>query len=184
MGITVLKNNVPWGPFTRAQIDEGLERGDFDLSTLAHAPGVKATGLPLEEVLDRVERGALLPPIPSAQNLPPVPPPMPSPEAIAAKPLQVPLRHPGRRLLQRMPPWSHHRPRPSPRDRNRTWTPPRSFLRGIAFLLDCAILFVPILLLMFSLSAVVILKSRDGGNIRTRNRCIRSGCCWNGIFIN
>jgi hypothetical protein len=40
-GITVLKNNAPWGPFTRAQIDDGLARGDFTVKYLAHATGLK-----------------------------------------------------------------------------------------------------------------------------------------------
>jgi hypothetical protein len=41
VAITVLKNNVPWGPFTRAQIQDGLNRGDFTLQYLAHGPGLK-----------------------------------------------------------------------------------------------------------------------------------------------
>ena len=76
MTITVLKNNVPWGPFSRAQIDEGLERGDFDLSILAHAPGMNGW-LPLEEVIHMLE--PKLPPVPVTRDLPPVP----SPDALA-----------------------------------------------------------------------------------------------------
>jgi hypothetical protein len=57
LGITVLKSNVPWGPFTRAQIEDGLGRGDFTVKYLAHAPGLKEW-LPLGEVLDYVDRNA------------------------------------------------------------------------------------------------------------------------------
>ena len=76
LGITVLKNNVPWGPFTRAQIEEGLARGDFTLQYLAHAPGLKEW-LPLGEVLDYVERhearAAVAAARPGRRELPPVP---------------------------------------------------------------------------------------------------------------
>jgi len=76
-GITVLKNNAPWGPFTREQVREGLAKGDFTLLYLAHAPGLKAW-LPLGEVLDHVERSTILPPVPSANAvLPELPPPVP-----------------------------------------------------------------------------------------------------------
>src|SRR5580658_887503 len=79
-GITVLKHNVPWGPFARAQIDEGLARGDFTVKYLAHAPGLKEW-LPLGEVLDYVERNAgprlpALPPVPASRELPPIPVPV------------------------------------------------------------------------------------------------------------
>src|SRR5271163_5279133 len=76
-GITVLKHNVPWGPFTREQIEDGLTRGDFTVKYLAHAPGLKEW-LPLGEVIDYVERTSSssmpsLPPVPSQRELPPVP---------------------------------------------------------------------------------------------------------------
>src|SRR5450755_3295354 len=101
LGITVLKNNVPWGPFTRAQIEAGLIRGDFTVKVLAHAPGLKEW-LPLGEVLDYVDRSVpspmpSLPPVPSPRELPPVPdapiPPPASrppilPSAIASAPGQ------------------------------------------------------------------------------------------------
>ncbi len=80
--ITVLKNNVPWGPFTRAQIDEGLARDDFTLRYLAHTTGLKEW-LPLGEVLDYADRhpdarSALLPPVPEPRELPPLPAASPS----------------------------------------------------------------------------------------------------------
>ncbi|HEV3271017.1 MAG TPA: hypothetical protein VGZ93_02445, partial [Candidatus Methylacidiphilales bacterium] len=77
LGITVLKNNVPWGPFTREQVEDGLARRDFTVQYLAHAPGLKEW-LPLGEVLDYVDRHAgprmpSLPPVPGQRELPPIP---------------------------------------------------------------------------------------------------------------
>jgi uncharacterized RDD family membrane protein YckC len=149
VGITVLKNNVPWGPFTRAQIDEGLERGDFDLSTLAHAPGVK-NWLPLEEVLHILE--PKLPAVPVTRDLPPVP----SADALAkARPpiLPVPPKNPvvfPENTPIPEPASSPAKPKPG------LWLSPAPFIpRFFAFLIDCAVLFVPILLLMV-LSAVTV----------------------------
>ena len=92
MGITVLKHNVPWGPFTRAQIQDGLARGDFTLQYLAHAPGLKEW-LPLGEVLDYVEKNAgprqpSLPPVPGPRELPPIPS---VPESTAPPPSRPPM---------------------------------------------------------------------------------------------
>lgn len=103
MAITVLKNNAPWGPFTRAQIEDGLARGDFTVKYLAHAPGLKEW-LPLGEVLDYVERNAephkpSLPPVPGSRDLPPVPKaaapaPPPSRPQPASRPPNLPeIRH-------------------------------------------------------------------------------------------
>src|SRR5271163_1160509 len=76
LAITVLKNNVPWGPFTRAQVEDALARGDFTVKYLAHAPGLKEW-TPLGEVLDYVDRTAessiTLPPVPGPRELPPIP---------------------------------------------------------------------------------------------------------------
>ena len=94
--ITVLKNNVPWGPFTRAQIDDGLARGDFTLRYLAHAPGLKEW-LPLGEVLDYVDRPAEarqspLPPVPEQRALPPLPvSPLAGPRSAPPKPTAPPV---------------------------------------------------------------------------------------------
>jgi uncharacterized RDD family membrane protein YckC len=138
MAITVLKNNVPWGPFTRAQIDDGLARGDFTVKYLAHAPGLKEW-LPLGEVLDYVDRNAgasmaSLPPVPEPAGIKaeleaklpakpevkPAPPPPPLPPLVEKKEFK-PATKPEVRL-----------------------TPAPFFLRGLAFLIDCAILFVPL----------------------------------------
>src|SRR5271163_4777733 len=100
LGITVLKNNVPWGPFTRAQIEDGLGRGDFTVQYLAHAPGLKEW-LPLGEVLDYFDRhgGALAP------SLPPIPGPVPaSPVAAAVESRPADLPQAGARVPERPSP--------------------------------------------------------------------------------
>jgi len=134
VGITVLKNNVPWGPFTRAQIDEGLERGDFDLSVLAHAPGMK-NWLPLEEVLHVLEPAR--PPVPATRDLPPVP----TPEALArSRPPLLPVPPKVERTAPAIP--------PLPERRVPELKPAPFFPRTIAFLIDCFVLFVPVMLIM------------------------------------
>src|SRR5271170_2304939 len=103
MPITVLKNNAPWGPFTRAQVEDGLARGDYTVKYLAHAPGLKEW-TPLGEVLDYVDRNAeprmTLPPVPGPRELPPIPAtpvaleqtPRPSPVAAPVKPPVLPVQ--------------------------------------------------------------------------------------------
>jgi len=141
VGITVLKNNIPWGPFSRAQIDEGLERGDFTLQTLAHAPGM-TNWLPLEEVIHVLE--PKLPPVPITRDLPPVP--MPSMEAIAlSKPLLAPPIPKSDPVIPKVP--------PLPVKPEVVLNPAPFFSRSIAFVIDCGILFVPLLVIM-GLSAV------------------------------
>lgn len=102
MAITVLKHHVPWGPFTRTQVREGLNRGDFTLQYLAHTPGL-TEWLPLGEVLDFYDRNSNLPPWPQAPSphplsapevaqLPPVPGRKDAPEpasALAAPPAPI-----------------------------------------------------------------------------------------------
>jgi uncharacterized RDD family membrane protein YckC len=62
MPITVLdKGNVPSGPFTRAQVAEKLQRGEFSLEDLAFVEGL-SQWTPLRGVLARVD--AALPPLP------------------------------------------------------------------------------------------------------------------------
>jgi uncharacterized RDD family membrane protein YckC len=150
LGITVLKNNVPWGPFTRAQIDDGLARGDFTVKYLAHAPGLKEW-LPLGEVLDYVEKGPIPPipsppPIPATRELPPVPEPV---APVSAPPSRPPI------LPASMPSVAEKReikPEKKPEVR---FTPASFFLRGFAFLIDCAILFMPVAIL-FVIGALAI----------------------------
>jgi uncharacterized RDD family membrane protein YckC len=91
VAITVLKHHVPWGPFTRTQIRDGLGRGDFTLQYLAHTPGLKEW-LPLGEVLDFYDRHASLPPLPMPQTVAPAPHPLSSPETAKLPP--VPDRDP------------------------------------------------------------------------------------------
>ena len=141
MGITVLKSNIPWGPFTRAQIDEGLERGDFDLSILAHAPGVEKW-LPLEEVLHILQ--PKLPAVPVTRDLPPVP----SADALAkGRPPILPV--PTKGVVAGAE-------KPLITERPNLWLSPAPFIsRFFAFVIDCALLFVPIILLTI-LSALSI----------------------------
>lgn len=165
-GITVLKNNVPWGPFTRRQIDDGLARGDFTVKYLAHAAGLKEW-LPLGEVLhyvDEIEgpKPSWLPPVPEGRELPPVPgsdAPIPS---LSARPLQPPI-------LSTPSPQPIIAPAPPPPplpvstpdekkievEREIELRPASFFARGFAFVIDCAILFVPVGIL-FILGALAI----------------------------
>jgi uncharacterized RDD family membrane protein YckC len=160
-GITVLKHNVPWGPFSRAQIDDGLARGDYTLQYLAHAPGL-TEWLPLGEVLDLVARresasAPTLPPVPASRELPPIPPrsapvlpaappksiepaPMPTPAPKPLAPPVMPTAEPG--VVHAVTPELELEPAPF-------------FRRAIAFLVDCGILFLP-LLLLFLLGVVSI----------------------------
>ena len=163
LGITVLKNNVPWGPFTRAQIEDGLSRGDFTVKYLAHAPGLKEW-LPLGEVLDYVDRNegprlASLPPVPAPRELPPVPeaaeirpnpaPSIPISAPSAARPPILPAPGP-RAPAPPSPPSLPISPPAEKREVNAEPTPEVRlipapfFLRAIAFFIDGAILFLPV----------------------------------------
>jgi len=169
MAITVLKNNVPWGPFTRTQIDDGLARGDFTVKYLAHAPGLKEW-LPLGEVLDYVERNvgaamSSLPPVPGPRHLPPMSSLPPVPEPVTIKPDPAPPSRPsilpatGQRAPAPPPPplppvVEKREFKPATRPEVRL-TPAPFFLRGLAFLIDCAILFVP-LGILYILGALAI----------------------------
>jgi len=162
LGITILKNNVPWGPFTRAQIEDGLARRDFTVQYLAHASGLKEW-LPLGEVLDYVDRNEgtrmpSLPPVPGPRELPPIPGsaepaaikpepprPIPAPSPPASRPPILPVAE-----KREIKPGPEAQPRPEAR-----LIPASFFPRGIAFLIDCAILFVP-LAILFGLCALAI----------------------------
>src|SRR5260221_5932131 len=65
--ITLLnKDNAPTGPFTRAQVAEKLQSGEFNLESLAFVEGL-AQWTPLREVLAKVDAAS------SAQVPPPAP---------------------------------------------------------------------------------------------------------------
>lgn len=139
MGITVLKHNVPWGPFTREQVQLGLARGDFTLQYLAHAPGL-TEWLPLGEVIHHLDLYANLPPLRPSTDLPPVPvmenPATTAPRTSAPPPPVLPIT--GESIAEHVPPPVIEKPV--------VHLPPAPFFpRFIAFLIDCAILFVPIL---------------------------------------
>jgi uncharacterized RDD family membrane protein YckC len=158
MAITVLKHNIPWGPFTRAQIEDGLSRGDFTVKYLAHAPGLKEW-LPLGEVLDYVDRNAgsplpSLPPVPGPRDLPPIP------ATPASRPPILPAHVP-RASEKPAPPAQpiltvaeKREIKPEARPEAQFEAAPL-FLRGLAFLIDCAILIVPIAIL-YALGALCI----------------------------
>jgi uncharacterized RDD family membrane protein YckC len=182
IGITVLKRNAPWGPFTREQIEEGLKRGDFTVNYLAHAPGLKEW-LPLGEVLDYLQRhpnasGVELPPIPTPVNLPPPPqmstrPTGPPPQT--RPPILSPPRQPMPSALEQissMPvpesviaePKEEAEPKPAPvpqpvmhfeTESEDAFEPAPFFPRAFAFFLDGAIVFSPVLVL-FILGSVCI----------------------------
>jgi len=159
LGITVLKHNVPWGPFTRAQVEDGLRRGDFTVKYLAHAPGLNEW-LPLGEVLDYVEKNGgapapLLPPVPGPRDVPPVAererPPVPTPSQPPILPASVQRPSP-----PSMPPVPLPQVEVNPEVVPEPVLNPASFFwRGFAFLIDCAILFVPVALL-YAVGALAI----------------------------
>jgi uncharacterized RDD family membrane protein YckC len=161
IGITVLKRNAPWGPFTREQIADGLERGDFTLAYLACAPGLKEW-LPLGEVLDYVARQEnapmpALPPVPVPRDLPPIPPKDPAPSAVVIAPAQPPVLPSAPAKPAEPPP---PKPQAPPIPAAKSEPAPELekgpfFLRFIAFLVDCGILFIPVALL-FVLGALSI----------------------------
>jgi uncharacterized RDD family membrane protein YckC len=169
VAITVLKNNVPWGPFTRAQIQDGLKRGDFTLQYLAHGPGLKEW-LPLGEVLHYLDinegpRTPALPPVPESRELPPVPGTVvstPTPKPAPLHPVS-PVRRPPvlprveKQEVKLEPPLEPQlEAKPDPRPGREVLMVPASFFpRAIAFLIDGAILFVP-LGILFGLGALTI----------------------------
>jgi uncharacterized RDD family membrane protein YckC len=67
--ITVLKDNVPHGPFTRTEVADKLAQGEFTLDSLAFVEGL-TQWTPLREVLAKVD--AAHPPAPQAAPTPPV----------------------------------------------------------------------------------------------------------------
>ncbi len=161
MAITVLKHHVPWGPFTRPQIQDGLSRGDFTLQYLAHTPGLKEW-LPLGEVLDFYDRNSSLPPwpqtpaphplsAPETAQLPPVPradnpaPSSPSPASLA-------FLNPLPAIPSARPPALPVKESPAPEVFLRT----APFLpRFFAFAIDIIVLLLPIVFL-FGLGALTI----------------------------
>jgi uncharacterized RDD family membrane protein YckC len=89
--IVLLKDQTPRGPFTRAEIQAGLSRGEFSARDLAHTPGLR-DWLPLLEVLHHLDRevvhwprsreGRKLPPLPNA----PMPTGAPAEKAVDLSP--------------------------------------------------------------------------------------------------
>ena len=70
--ITVLKgNNVPHGPYSRAEVGEQISRGEITLDSLAYIEGLEQW-TPLREVLVKVD-GAIQPPVAAAPLISTVP---------------------------------------------------------------------------------------------------------------
>jgi uncharacterized RDD family membrane protein YckC len=75
--IVLLRDHAALGPYTRAQIQEGLSRGEISGRDLAHTPGLK-DWFPLVEVLHHLDREPMhvprprdpgaLPPLPSTRD--------------------------------------------------------------------------------------------------------------------
>ncbi|HEY0257791.1 MAG TPA: DUF4339 domain-containing protein, partial [Candidatus Methylacidiphilales bacterium] len=68
--ITVLKNNVPTGPFTRAEVAEKLQSGEVNLESLAFVEGL-GQWTPLRDVLAKVDAVAISPAPPAPASVPP-----------------------------------------------------------------------------------------------------------------
>ncbi len=151
MGITILKKNVPWGPFTRQQVREALAHGEVALTDLAHAPGLKEW-LPLAAVLDHVDAALELPPLPGAADVSITPP------ALA---VQVPVEAPAPAAVARpaaRPPAlptsvAAPIPVPPPPRPQKILRPAPFVLRAIAFVMDGVILSVPVITL-FAVGAI------------------------------
>jgi len=183
VAITVLKNNVPWGPFSRVQIKDGLVRGDFTLQYLAHTPGLREW-LPLGEVLDYVDRGSILPPVPTLAPMPPPPgtmdlgtilPPVPArPPVLPVQPKRVPEPPAAPFPIAEIKLSS-----PSPVEIPRAILKPASFLpRFFAFAIDCGVLFLPIFFL-FGFGALTVqihgwAEHTDGETMRQEWMLLRS----------
>jgi uncharacterized RDD family membrane protein YckC len=148
--IVLLQDKTPRGPFTRRQIQDGLGRGEFTARDLAHTPGLKEW-LPLIEVLHhldcevvhwpRVREERALPPLPNAtppvavtSELPSVPAPTAAAVATQARPPRLPIAAPAA-AKPVAPPRLPVFPREA--------SPVAARLN--AFLIDVAILFVPVL---------------------------------------
>jgi uncharacterized RDD family membrane protein YckC len=124
--ITVLnKGNVPVGPFTRAQVAEKLQSGEFTVNDLAFVEGL-SEWTPLRDVLARVDA--------TAMNLPP---PAPTPQVL------VPAgRQPAYSYAATMQPPSH-------------LTYGGFWARVAAYLLDGLILSIPLILICVVLGMFV-----------------------------
>jgi uncharacterized RDD family membrane protein YckC len=68
--ITVLKENVPQGPFTRSEVADRLNRGEFTLDSLAFVEGL-SQWTPLRDVLAKVDGASQPPPAVSFAPAPP-----------------------------------------------------------------------------------------------------------------
>jgi len=176
--IVLLRDRTAHGPYTRAQIQEGLSRGEFTARDLAHTPGLK-DWLPLLEVLHHLdretvhvprERGArILPPLPFSDPAAGIPPvgeiPVLANPGESASSFSIPT-------LPDLPVAPSEKAAPPPLAPNLTVPPalPRSApplpelepaplrQRFVAWIIDCAVLFVPVLAVFIFAYVVWLVK--------------------------
>jgi uncharacterized RDD family membrane protein YckC len=151
--IVLLQDRTPRGPFTRAQIQEGLGRGEFSGRDLAHTPGLR-NWLPLDEVLHHLDHDVVkTSQAPGPRRLPPLP-------EISAKP-PVLLATAVRKELPPVLPRKEVQPAPPDlaaaviAQRESGFVPAPIRPRFIAWIIDWAVLFVPVIVL-FGFAYVVL----------------------------
>jgi hypothetical protein len=88
--ITVLKENVPHGPFTRAEVAQKLAVGEITLDSLAFIEGL-TQWTPLRDVLARVDAATV---------------PVPTPPPVATMPIGLPAGRPSGPVTPTPPPCS------------------------------------------------------------------------------
>lgn len=127
--ITVLnQDNVPTGPFTRAQVAEKLEAGEFSLESLAFVEGL-TQWTPLRDVLAKVDAAAMPVPV-----IPPpsfTPPPAMSPPVAPAYSYAATMQPPGHLVYGGF------------------------WLRFAAYFIDALILCIPVIILLVILGMAV-----------------------------
>ena len=159
--IVLLQEKTTRGPFTRRQIQDGLSRGEFTPRDLAHTPGLK-DWLPLLEVLHHLDREVVhwprtredraLPPLPNAPaaaDLPVAgtetpPAPFPTPSLLPPPPAQPAPARPTPPDLPILQPATQRSSGP-PLLPQPALQPAPMAARLNAFLIDCALLFIPVL---------------------------------------
>jgi uncharacterized RDD family membrane protein YckC len=149
--IILLKNKTPLGPFTRAQIQEGISRGEFSGHDLAHTPGLK-DWLPLDEVLHHLDHDVVkasrtyaartLPPVPGAR----IPMEISTPPVLPAAPVarETPPALPKKETFVSPPDLAAA---VAARALDDGFVPAPLRARLLAWIIDWAILFVPVFVL-------------------------------------
>jgi uncharacterized RDD family membrane protein YckC len=143
--IILLKDKTPRGPFTRAQIQEGLSRGEFDGHDLAHTPGLR-NWLPLDEVLHHLDHDVVKTSrTPGPRQLPPLPGSIAAPPELPAIPIRKEL--PPELPEKKAPAAPPDLPAAVLTMREDLFEPAPIGQRFLAWVIDWAVLFVPVLVL-------------------------------------